>query len=331
MKYIKHILLAVTIILSSCTKDEPTETPIEDKYTIHVVGTKELMNGSTTAMYWKNGIATELAPDSRSEATAVVIVNNDVYISGKIENTACYWKNGAVTYLPEGDETHDIKVIGNDIYVAGMNNIVACYWKNGVKTTLGNTMGNSIANKIIIEGTDVYVAGGQSENNFSYDFVGLYWKNNTENPVVDNGMCKAMGIKGNDIYVAGYEITDIPNTLFWKNNTALTYPIETGMHIHITDLELLDNDIYTVGSITGNRMSTATYWKNSAATTLINTSGTSSGANDITIVDDVSFICGVEVSENTKSKAKIWINNKETLLSDGTKAEVALGIFVVKL
>ena len=331
MKTLKYIVAAVTIILCGCTKDEPTQISIEDKYTIHVVGTKKLMTGGLRAMYWRNGVATELTPDLTSSATAIVVVGNDVYISGEIENKACYWKNGAVNYLPEGDEANDIKVIGNDIYVAGENHIVACYWKNGVKTTLGNNIGNSLANKIIIEGNDVYVAGGQSDSKFSYNFVALYWKNDKENLVVDNGMCNAIGIKGNDVYVAGYIHSDIQNTIFWKNNTAVTYPIEKDKYITITDLELLDNDIYTVGAISGDRKSSALCWKNSSATTLASTEDVSSSANDITIIDNVTFICGEEFSESTKSKAKIWINNKETFLSDGKNDETALGLFVVKL
>lgn len=326
MKNLKHILLVITIILGSCTNDESTEKSTQDKYTIHVVGVKDLTNGSTTAMYWKNGVATELTPDSKSEATAIVVVNNDVYISGKIENKACYWKNGVVTYLPEGDEANDIKVIGNDVYVAGSNNIVACYWKNGIKTILGNNNGLSIANKIIIEGADVYVAGGQSQSSFSYDFTALYWKNNIANPIVDNGMLNAIGVQGDNIYVAGYEITDIRNTIFWKNNTPVKYSIENGKSVYVKDLQLNNNDVYAVGAITGNRISSAVYWKNNVATPLINSPGsTSSNADDITIIDDVFFICG---SEN--SKAKIWINNEEILLIDGTNSERALGIFVVK-
>lgn len=326
MKNLKHILLIITIILSSCTNDESEEKSIEDKYTIHVVGVKDLMNGSTTAIYWKDGVAKELTPDSRSNATAIVVVNNDVYISGKIENKACYWKNGVVTYLPEGDEANDIKVIGNDVYVAGSNNIVACYWKNGVKTILGNNKGNSIANKIIIEGADVYISGGQSESPFSYDFVGLYWKNNIVNPVVDNGMLNTIDVKGDNVYVAGYEDTDVRNTVFWKNNTPVKYSIENGKYLYINDLQLYDNDVYSVGTISANRISSAVYWKNNVATTLKTSPGsTSNNADDITIVDDIFFICG---SEN--SKAKIWINNEEKFLSDGTNSERASGIFVVK-
>lgn len=165
MKTLKYLLFSLVIVLSACSKDDESSSESFDSYDIYVVGTKELANGSTRAMYWKNGIATELLPDLSSKGTAVVVVNKDVYISGNIGNQACYWKNGVVTYLPEGDQAKDIKVVGSDVYVAGSSNLVACYWKNDVKTTLGNAYGNSLANKIIIEGADVYIAGGHLKVN----------------------------------------------------------------------------------------------------------------------------------------------------------------------
>lgn len=331
MKNLKHILLAITIILGSCTNDDTEEKSAQDSYTIHVVGIKSLSNGLTTAMYWKDGVRTELASDSESKATAIVVANNDVYISGKIGNKACYWKNGVVNYLTEGDEANDIKVIGNDVYVAGSKNVVACYWKNGVKTTLGNSKGNSIANKIIIDGSDVYVAGGQSESVFSYDFTALYWRNTIGNPVVDNGAFNTIAVQGDNVYAAGYQNTDIRNTVFWKNNTAVTASVENGKGIYISGLQVYKNDVYTVGTISGNRIGSAVCWKNNVATTLANTPGTtSSSADDIIIIDGINFICGSEFSESTKSKAKIWINEKEILLSDGTNPENTTGIFVVK-
>lgn len=160
MKNLKYILLIIIIILSSCINDELEKKLIEDKYIIYVVGVKDLMNGLMIVIYWKDGVVKELIFDFRSNVIVIVVVNNDVYILGKIENKVCYWKNGVVIYLFEGDEVNDIKVIGNDVYVVGLNNIVVCYWKNGVKIILGNNKGNLIVNKIIIEGVDVYISGG---------------------------------------------------------------------------------------------------------------------------------------------------------------------------
>lgn len=143
-------------------------------------------------------------------------------------------------------------------------------------------------------------------------------------------MINAFSIKGSDVYVAGYQITTINNTLFWKNNVAVTYPVASNEVIRIVGLQVVENDVYTIGAISFDRKSIAIFSKNNTATTVVNSSGaTSTSVNDITIVDGVTFICGSE-STTSFTKAKIWINDKETILSDGTKPEVALGIFVIK-
>jgi hypothetical protein len=104
------------------------------------------------AVYWKNGVASELtASTQRSQANAVTLVNNDVYIAGAIfaadnQPRATYWKNGVPVSLDNRySVANDISVYENDIYVVGRRGLdTAIYWKNGVPVILGKGSANAI-------------------------------------------------------------------------------------------------------------------------------------------------------------------------------------------
>jgi hypothetical protein len=158
-----------------------------------------------------------------------------------------------------------------DIYVAGTSNSKAAYWKNNVETTLGGL--NSSANKIVVSGNNVYVAGSITDANQSYNAV--YWKNGV---VTNLGVGQAFGIavQGTDVYVVGVmpNINPIPNAnpnipnasvaVVWKNG------IVTNLGVgQISDIIISGNDIYMAGyTYTPQGIITATYWKNNAPVNL---------------------------------------------------------------
>lgn len=339
MKYSKYILLTLSIISVACSKDEDSQIFSEQAYDIHVVGnitTEE--NNNTRAMYWKNNIPTLLdQSENESTATAVVVVNNDVYISGSSNYKACYWKNGNIVYLPEGSEAHDIKVVGADVYAAGENNYVACYWKNGVKTSLAESQNESRAYAISVVGNDVYVSGTQSLGKYGYNFLAFYWKNN-EAVILDDYQGFAYDIlsSGNDIYVAGdaYKENSSNSNYFayWKNDVGIYVSLEKDQNkIYTYGLTVVNNDVYVAGYIHSYMIHEAAYWKNGKTNLLFNASGSQrTDANDIEVVDNSVFVCGSEEAKNQPAKPKIWVNNKETFLSGDIKEGVALGICVVK-
>jgi hypothetical protein len=94
---------------------------------------------------------------------------------------ALYWKNGIATNLTPGAfnaAAYSIYVDGQDVYAAGYQDINgvsrATYWKNGIPTTIGNNQGPSVANSICVGGNAVYVAGSETVGNNSYS---TWWKN----------------------------------------------------------------------------------------------------------------------------------------------------------
>lgn len=119
---------------------------------IHVVGECYPSSSASPfgwAVYWKNGIPTELAPSNKiSEANCVTVVGNDVYIAGAVTGTdgqrhATYWKNGIPVILNNATATISstataIAVYENDVHVVENRSVdSAIYWKNGQATSLG--------------------------------------------------------------------------------------------------------------------------------------------------------------------------------------------------
>ncbi|KKO89269.1 hypothetical protein AAW12_24515 [Sphingobacterium sp. Ag1] len=186
----------------------PNEVPssvINDR--VHFVSGNDVYvaNATDEAAYWKNGAKVTLDntlhhPNS-VQVSSIFVSGNDVYVSGYksyaskgADNTnkqmALYWKNGQEIILSTGTGryatrlTSSIFVSGNDVYVAGMSRdpntgeSMAVYWKNGQEVVLakGPTFTQALA--IAVSGSDVYVAGENSNRK-------VYWKNGQETNLTD--------------------------------------------------------------------------------------------------------------------------------------------------
>ncbi|WP_343110440.1 hypothetical protein [Mucilaginibacter sp.] len=128
------------------------------------------------AGYIKDGVLVKVQDTiSSSEATAIAISGNDVYMcGGAITNNTfngVYWKNGIKIQLEANGQAvvKAIAVSGNDVYVAGSNN-GATIWKNGQIIFHDNGM-FSVASSIVIDGNDIYAGGNDNADN------AVIWKN----------------------------------------------------------------------------------------------------------------------------------------------------------
>lgn len=160
---------------------------------IYVIGYIQASDGNNNvAAYWKNGVQKKLGDSTlQSAAWGIAIKGNDVYISGTTQLNlygsleAVYWKNDIphILVLDGVAGVSSIFVSGSDIYLAGAtlpagesNSIyIATYWKNGVPTKIGTSGMYAEAKDIIVNGTDVYVAGVFDGSNNTSQY---YWKNN---------------------------------------------------------------------------------------------------------------------------------------------------------
>lgn len=123
-------------------------------------------------------------------------------------------------------ETTSINQNSVDVYVTGKYNGNSCYWKNNQLVVLDDGgISNSIAEKIVVSGSDVHVLGNTRYLN------ALYWKNGVlidlNSQLNPNNepffQINDMYIDGNDVYFCGnignYTTREI---CYWKNDVKTT-------------------------------------------------------------------------------------------------------------
>ena len=268
---------------------------------VYVAGTKRWFSSEyRDAVYWKNGVMTELARGYlNANANSVFVSDNDVHVVGMLvpyqQFTATYWKNGEQTYIAGGLTTaNSVFVSGSDVHVAGygyngnvQSKIIAKYWKNSAMRNLTNGSNHASANSVFVLGSDVYVAG--YEENVQGVRVAKYWKNDVETSLTNgnsNASASSVFVSGSDVYVAGYE-----------------------------------NNVQGRG--------VAKYWKNGVETNLTNGNSTAAASSMFILGNDV-YVAGYEANAQGIIVAKYWKNGEVHDLSNGNSHAYANSIFVVE-
>ena len=214
------------IIAESSTLVEATDIVV-DEGDVHVVGNKHnnLINGSVATL-WKNGRSIPLC-DAKSEANAVYVYNDDIYVAGWQEIngicTAIVWKNGSETVLYSGKDdllsgATDIYVDATGIYVTGYirnsSESTAMFWKNGVATPLSNPEDYTEAKALFVHNSDVYICGFELDIH-DYLPTGKIWKNGNLIDEIANAKPESIYIKEDEIFAGGIGLEDAK---IWKSN-----------------------------------------------------------------------------------------------------------------
>lgn len=252
----------------------------------------------------------------------------DVYVTGAYlyQPNAVYWKNGDLVNLTppgSGSEAFGIVVKGSDVYVAGDAIIngqrQAVYWKNGVMHPLSGTSATfaSEAFDITLHGNDVYIVGDY--NDFVHNNQAMLWKNgepqNLGYTPFGSG-ARAVKVKGNDVYVAGYSAID--DTVFyiatyWKNRSPHRLESSKGFSF-VNGMVINGNDIYLAGETYpfDGGIQTVVYWKNGIRNIVQN----NATANGIATSNNNIYIAGSTIFDlnNQQFQATYWKNGAPTLL-----------------
>jgi len=151
---------------------------------IYIVGGASESN-KQQAVVCKNGTLTLLpfltTGAIYSTATALTIVDNNIYISGyensgTPESTALYWKNGAAIQVAKPALAYDVTVVNNDVYVAGEKLMLlgtypigsyATFWKNGAESFVYRNYYSDLQNIVVNQG-DIYAIGRAESLNVFY-------------------------------------------------------------------------------------------------------------------------------------------------------------------
>jgi len=341
VKYVWLILL-IAAGLSACKKNpSPNQTGPVD---IYLAGWRSYYPSNEVAVYWKNGVLTDLTDGSRYiTANSIAVSGNNVYVGGNdfINNhsVAKYWKNGVIANLE--DTTVDshvsaIAVSGNGIYFAGYenegNHKIAKYWKNGQGVNLTSGVNDAELLAITVSGNDVYVAGWESNGTFE---VAKYWKNGIAVSLSDgskNAEALSVAVSGNDVYVTGNEYTAINScpscaagfsgtSKLWENGSIIR---TAGNNQFFGSIAASNKELY----IAGNDGSYASYFKNGSIFHL--TDGTNEAETSaIAIWGNDVYVTGYEniAGHNIPT---YWKNGAAIHLTNGLNNAYASAIYVNK-
>jgi hypothetical protein len=244
------------------------------------------------AKYWKNGVSVNLTDGfTIAYATGIGIAGADVYVTGTESTTEFrqtfgkYWKNGVGVILPGGFPS-GIAISGNDVYISGVmrdsltGRGTAVYWKNEIPVRLSDSSSDAAATAILIDGSDIYVAGYDGNR-------AVYWKNQV--PVyLTNGSTQAslisIAVEGTDVWVAG-NIGPSGNYsasvgTYWKNGI----PVTVGKGIYLYGIALAKGNTYVVGTIaTDPSVQYPGYWINDVQQTIFDSKSNSTTSQILVI------------------------------------------------
>jgi hypothetical protein len=217
---------------------------------------------------------------------------------------------------------NSINHTGPDIYIAGDNGTSPVLWKNGNAQILTSTTGS--ANKVVLSGNDVYVAGIEALVNDltpagpTGQFV--YWKNGIENKIgnlrfIQFSSSASIAVSGMDVYYS--------NSYCWKNGAQITLAGQS--LIGIQSCFSTGTDIYFLGY---DSLYNAVYWKNGKLNIIASESPSQSGPAAICIY---ALGNNVYVGGSMSNNALYWENGTAHYLqttASGSSVSYTSSIFV---
>ncbi len=230
-----------------------------------------------TVQYWKDKNSIFLDSNNFCRSSAIYVENSNVYVVGNFINRgkreAGYWKNSikiplqpVINNNSPASLASDVIVHNGDVYITGgISDKGAVYWKNGEAITLeNNDPTNSVAYKIFIDESDIYICG----------YIGnkaVYWKNGSLNYLsggVNNTVAYSIFVKDSTIHLVGIEKdkSNMSKAVYWKNGK---FQYLSGSISTAEDIVIVDQDVYITGDVVkANNDSKAVYWKNGVEHTL---------------------------------------------------------------
>jgi hypothetical protein len=221
--------------------------------------------------------------------------------------------------------TPDVYVVGHEFNSSGKS--VATIWKNGVASSLTSGATDANAYSIFVSGTDVYVAGRESNGS---NMVAKVWKNGVGTALTsgpDDANAYSVFVAGTDVYVAGSQLSG-PNykATIWKNGVA-TYLTSGANSAEAYSVFVSGTDVYAGGYERNGAPGIAKVWKNGVVTNLTN--GTFNAAVLSVFINGTDVYAGGNESNGTSTIAKTWKNGVATLLSNpATPFAVVQSVFV---
>ncbi|MEM9078269.1 MAG: IPT/TIG domain-containing protein [Bacteroidota bacterium] len=335
-----------TLINAYISDQVSTNSLITVSPSVFAVG-YEVVNGTSIAKMWKNGVASNLTDGTDfGAASSIFIDGSDIYACGIIIKglpAAVAWKNGEILYeLTDGSKyanASSIHVYNDDVYVIGNEELGddnisnGTIWKNGVTyATLTdglNANERSIGEDIFVNETGISSAGYE-ESEQHENGTPKSWENTTQIDLTNeayHGRGYSVHAVGSEVYVAGYEKNNEGTSVakYWINQEVIS--LSNGLQNAEAQSIFVDGEnIYVAGSYFDDQENPvqAVVWKNGSATEY----GVGSAASSVYVYDNDVYVGGAETEGIVR--AIVWKNGEalELELTEGASDSAVLSIFV---
>ena len=206
------ILIAITLCLFSCSKDDPT--PVDS--TVHFAGFVTTNHGGRpVASYWKNGVYTDLTNDSiDSNVSSLYVDGSSVFIGGNIRphiipSRAVIWQDGTENVLDEAFGDPMIASRNSNLFGVWHAKGGCVFHKNGNSQPIIDTAYSFGPMAMTVAEDDVYISGYSSSvppspPTYVSPQYAQYWKNGQllfRESEVSNGL--SIFVHQNVVYMAG--------------------------------------------------------------------------------------------------------------------------------
>ena len=197
------------------------------------------------------------------------------------------------------------------VYVTGSDGVNPVLWINGQPQKLATNGG--FGAQVVLNGTDVYVAGASGENNaLQLTPAGImgqfaYWKNGVETKLGTPGILEssiAITVNGNNVYYAGGRV--------YENGSPVTLQ-GMGSADFVSSAQTVGGDVYFAGN---DSIGDGAYWKNGVLHVIAQTQSLGSGIQIFCMYvsnGDV-YVGGTDLQRN----AAIWKNGVETTVQSSS-------------
>ncbi|MEI6080242.1 MAG: hypothetical protein WCQ53_06385, partial [bacterium] len=270
-----------------------------------------------TAVYWKNGIQTNLNADSLSSSgDGIYASGTDVYVSGVCTTASipCYWKNGTMAILSNDSSrgsAYGVSVLNNNVYIGGSRSISVPYgmgylstpkaitWLNGVETILNGTASTTdsafVKSLFVTSGGTVYAAGELQGAGGVY--YGTYWKDGVPTTISTASVLNSIFVKDSSVYTAG--VSENRAAYYAPGGAKTLLAIPANASVSSAGSIFVDGqDVYVAGNYYVLDKEYACYWKNGERTDLTDGMATHefSEARAITVKNGNVYVAGFYIN-----------------------------------
>lgn len=331
-------ILCFSLALTGCKKESDATDPVIEKPSIITNAVSDLtsstvvcggtitnngpVNVIVSGVCWATTATPNISLNQHTSGSTAIGSFSD-NLTGLTANTTYYIRAylRTITDTIYGNQV-TITTPEKHIYIAGFeinssSRYIARYWKDGIATVLTNGTQNAEAYSIYAFGSDVYVAGYESNGSKK---IAKLWKNGVATNLsngTNDAVANAVLVNNGNLYVAGYESNGSKRVAkLWKNGVAQNITNGT-FDAEIAAIAVKNDKVYLTGNETdGPAGYQGKYWVDGVAT-VVNSGGSQGFGSAIALSGNDVYVAGTISAGFANNYVMLWKNGQQVTIDQG--------------